>query len=228
MAEFVCIIPARGGSKGIPGKNIALVGGKPLIAWSIERALASKYLGSKVYVTSDSDEILDVARGYGAKGISRPAELSSDAATSESAITHALQVIEKEGVRPDYVVFLQATSPLRAPDHIDLAIERLLSEKGDSLFSAMPVKDFFLWGKRPDTFFSKNFDYRNRKRRQDLETSWLENGSIYVFKRSLLEKETNRLGGKICVLEMDRIHSIQIDEPDDLEMADYFLRKGNR
>lgn len=225
-ARIVCIIPARGGSKGIPHKNLIPLAGKPLVAWSIEHALASRAVAGEVYVSSDSDEILDVARGLGAHAIMRPPALSGDTASSEAALEHALTTIAAQSSTPiELVVFLQPTSPVRARDDIDRAIERLRSSGADSLLSVRPLKDYFIWEQRGDSCAPTNFDYKHRKRRQDLPTTYLENGSIYVFKPEVLRDGHNRLGGRIAVYEMDATRSQQIDNPDDVELCEYFLRK---
>jgi CMP-N,N'-diacetyllegionaminic acid synthase len=133
--ETICIIPARGGSKGIPGKNIMNFCGKPLLAWSILQAMQAKTVNA-VYVSSDDAAILRVAEDFGAISIRRPDELSSDTATSEAALLHALDYIEKEkATKIDVVVFLQATSPLRESEDIDGAVQKLIYENADSLFS---------------------------------------------------------------------------------------------
>lgn len=222
----VCIIPARGGSKGIPGKNIMPIAGKPLLAWSVEHALNTPSLARRVYVTSDSDEILAVATQFGANGIKRPPELSGDTASSESALLHALDTIEKGLKREvDYVVFLQPTSPVRRHDDIELALQKVVTEGADSLLSVQPLKDYFIWGPEGDHVVSKSFDYRARKRRQELDTTYLENGSIYVFRPKILRTLNNRLGGKIVAHEMPKPFSQQIDDPEDIDLCDYFLSR---
>lgn len=227
MGISVCIIPARGGSKGIPGKNILEIAGKPLLAWSIESALKSETLNHHVYVTSDSADILAVAEKYGAQPISRPDTISGDQASSESALIHAYDEIKKRTSEViDYIVFLQATSPVRASNDVELALQKIFAEKADSLLSVQPLKDYFIWGQEADSFNSKNFDYKNRKRRQDIETTYLENGSIYIFKPEILLKTNNRLGGKITVFEMSKTHSQQIDEPEDFQLCEYFLKRS--
>lgn len=227
MDNIVCLIPARGGSKGIPGKNIADVGGKPLVAWSVLQGLGSPSLNKQVYVTSDSSEILQVAERFGGRTIRRPDDLSGDKASSESALVHALGEIAHLDERPiDWVVFLQPTSPVRKPGDIENAIQTVKREKADSLLSVQPLKDYFIWGHDSSgQVVSKSFDYRQRKRRQDLEPTYLENGSIYIFRPDILLKGGNRLGGKIALYEMDKIHSQQIDEPEDLDLCGYFLRR---
>ncbi len=133
-----CIIPARGGSKGIPRKNLCMIGGKPLIAWSIEAARAASHI-DRVIVTTDDDEIAETAREWGAYIVRRPASLADDNATSESAILHALDRLEKENIKlPDYIAFLQPPSPYRLPEDIDGAIHRLETGGYDSVFSACP------------------------------------------------------------------------------------------
>lgn len=121
MNNIVAIIPARGGSKGIPYKNIKLVGGKPLIAWNIIAAKKSKFIDD-VYVSTDDEKISSIALSYGAKIINRPAELARDESSSESALLHAIGQINSEGVFPNEIVFLQCTSPLTTCEDIDNCI----------------------------------------------------------------------------------------------------------
>lgn len=223
--NIVCIIPARGGSKGIPKKNLLNIGGKPLVAWSIEQSKNSKYIKDKVFVSSDCNEILDVSKSYGAKVILRPDGISGDIASSEEALLHAILEIEKLYSKIDLVVFLQATSPLRKSDDIDNAIKQFINSKSDTLLSVYPIEDFFIWSKENNSYKSDNFNYKKRKRRQDIDVKYLENGSIYIFKPEYIIHENNRLGGKIDIYEMDKIHSLQIDNHDEVELVDYFLRK---
>lgn len=224
MSSTVAIIPARGGSKGIPRKNVIDVAGKPLIAWSILQAAAAFEIDS-VWVTSDDDEILAVAESYGARPIRRPAEISGDRATSESAWLHALDVIEAQGVPVDLVVAMQATSPLREASDLDGGV-RALREKGyDSLLSVAEVEDFFMWRVAADgNAESVNYDYRDRKRRQQIEKRYLENGSFYVFRPEQLRRDNNRLGGRIGLFTMARHKMFQIDNPEDVELCAAIIR----
>lgn len=223
--DIVAIIPARGGSKGIPRKNLMDFCGKPLIAWSIDQAQASQSV-AEVYVTSDSQEILTVAAAHGATSIRRPAALASDTASSEDALLHALDFIAEERERdPDLVVFLQATSPLRTSRDIDAAIETLLTNQGDSLFSGAILHDFLLWEAREGKLRALNYDPLNRGRRQDREPLYLENGSIYLFRPEVLRREGNRLGGKICFYAMEPWQSQEIDVEQDIEIASYYFDK---
>ena len=221
----VAVIPARGGSKGIPRKNIVPLCGKPLIAWSIDQAINAS-LVERVVVSTDDDEIARVSRESGADVVERPAELATDTASSEDALLHAIDAIERAGGAPiDTVVFLQATSPVRESGDIDSAIRRYRSEQADSLFSCARVADRFLWEKKNGAYAGVYHDYRNRKPRQGITPRFLENGSIYVFAPGLIRKEHNRLGGKIAIYEMPMWKSHQIDDPDDIEICEFYLQR---
>lgn len=217
----ISIIPARGGSKSIPKKNIIDFCGKPLIAWSIENALGSKYI-KEVYVSTDDKEIADISRKYGASIIWRPDELATDTASSEEALLHAISKIESQK-EIDIVVFLQATSPLREKDDIDNAIEKFFSEDSDSLFSAAVLEDFCIWEDTEKGVRGVSFDYLNRGRRQDRKPYYLENGSIYIFKPEILKQYSNRLGGKIVLYHMPIWKSYQIDNTENLGICEYFM-----
>ena len=239
--SIIAIIPARGGSKGIPGKNLRMVGGRPLLAWSIGHARQTPQIG-RVFVSTDSAEIAAVARYYGAEVIHRPPDISGDTASSEACLEHALralgarregQSVERQGLvgesdalsasRIDLVVFLQPTSPLREPDDIQNAIETLEREQADSLFSACRVEGFVWRVERNGQARSFSYDYRARPRRQDAPEDLIENGSIYIFKPWVLRKFNNRLGGKIAVYRMPAVNSFQIDEPEDLELVEALM-----
>jgi YrbI family 3-deoxy-D-manno-octulosonate 8-phosphate phosphatase len=218
----VAIIPARGGSKGIPKKNLVSLGGRPLISYSIEHAMASHRV-DRVVVSTDDDEIADVSTQLGAEVIRRPDELAGDTATSESALLHVLDELHAtEGFEPELVVFLQATSPLRRPSDIDSAIELLVRKNADSLFSACATHGF-IWRRTREELQSLTYDFRHRQRRQDIGEDYLENGSIYVFKPEVLRETGNRLGGRIEVFKMDPLDSFQIDGPADLDLIERIL-----
>ena len=213
--KIACLIPARGGSKGIPKKNIIDFNGKPLIAYSIEQAKMSKYI-DKVFVTSDCNEILDVAKSYGAFPILRPDELSTDFCSSESALIDAITHI---GSDYDIFVFLQATSPLRTTEDINHCVEELLFKSLDSLFSSCVLDDFLVWGFNEGELQSLNYDYNNRKRRQDHKPQYVENGSIYVFKKDSILGSNNRLSGKIGMCIMESWKMFEIDNLEDLDIC---------
>lgn len=217
----VAIIPARSGSKGIKDKNIIDFCGKPLLAWSIQQAKYSKRIDA-VYVSTDGRKIAEVAKEYGAEVIVRPDNISSDYATSESALLHALSEIEKKE-KIDAVVFLQATSPLRKCGDIDAAIEKFVSDELDSLFSVAVLDDYCIWKKRDGQLSSLTYDYKNRGRRQEREPYYLENGSIYIFKPEVIKKYNNRLGGKMGMYEMPISQSFEIDTRKDLYVCKTFM-----
>lgn len=221
--NILALIPARGGSKGIPRKNIQPLAGKPLLAYTIEHARQTPAI-TRIVVSTDDAEIAAVAEQYGAEVIWRPAEISGDDASSESALLHALDHLrDTEGYEPDLVVFLQATSPLRQPDDIQKAIEALQREQADSLFSACPVHGF-VWRREGEKLSSLSYDYRHRPRRQEVSgEDLIENGSIYIFKPTVLRQYGNRLGGKIAVYQMHPLDSFQVDEPDDLRLIEQLL-----
>lgn len=223
LKECIAIIPARGGSKSIPQKNLIDFCDKPLIAWTIEDAIKSKFIRD-VYVSTDDRKIGDIARQYGAKVIWRPKKLATDSSSSEEALLHAILKIEKNK-QIDAVVFLQATSPLREDGDIDRAVEKFFSQNADSLFSAAVLKDFCAWKVINGDLKSITYDYKNRGIRQNRAPYYLENGSIYIFKPEILKKGNNRLGGKIAIYEMPYWKSFEIDEMEDIELCEYFMKR---
>lgn len=220
---FLAIIPARGGSKRLPKKNVLPLAGKPLIAWSIEAARKSKYLDA-VVVSSDDDEILELAKEYKAQIIKRPAELASDTATTIDVIKHTLQMKAEY----DYIVLLQATSPLRTVEHIDEAIELLEEKNADAIVSVCEMEHSPLWSNTlPANGNMKNFLKKEilNKRSQDLEKYYRLNGAIYICKREkLLKEETFLLQDNIFAYVMRRENSIDIDEAIDFSMAEILLK----
>ncbi|NEO98679.1 MAG: acylneuraminate cytidylyltransferase family protein [Symploca sp. SIO2E9] len=223
MTLTITIIPARGGSKGVPRKNVRPLADQPLIAHSILDVKEAK-LVDQVYVSTDDPEIAEIARKYGSEVIDRPAELSGDTASSESALIHALSEIEKNGIFPDLIVFLQCTSPIRTGADIDHAIAKLQAENADSLLSVSPSHRF-LWQEVDGVAKSINYDYRHRQRRQDMQPQYVENGSIYIFKPWVLKDLGNRLGGKISMFLMSEAASWEIDSILDFEIAEFLLKR---
>jgi CMP-N,N'-diacetyllegionaminic acid synthase len=216
---FLAIIPARGGSKRLPRKNVLDLNGKPLIAYSIEAGVNSKCI-DKVIVTSDDDEILDISRKFGADIIKRPDELANDTATTFDAIKHTIDNCEKY----DYIVLLQPTSPLRNEKHIDEAIELLENKKADAVISVCEMDHSPLWSNAlPEDLSMKNFLREEvlNKRSQDLEKYYRINGAIYICKiEKLLENKGFFLKENIFAYTMDRNSSIDIDEE-----IDFFITK---
>lgn len=212
--RIISVIPARGGSRGIPNKNIRDLAGKPLIVWTIHQSMRSKYVDETIVSTDDS-KIKKIAVSAGASVIDRPREISGDTATTESALLHASEQLGDY----DYMLLMQCTSPLRYSHQIDEAIEQLFKEKADSLLSGY-INDRFLWKEGK----SLNYDYRNRPRRQDKEWEFAENGSFYLFNKEILLIDKNRLGGKISQYIMPKWMSFEIDEPFDFELVEYLMK----
>jgi len=216
---FLAIIPARGGSKRVPRKNILDLCGKPLITWSIEAGIKSRYI-DKVVVSSDDEEILNISKLYGAQTIKRPDELSTDIATTFDAIKHTIDNFEKY----DYVVLLQPTSPLRDEKHIDEAIELLLTKNADAVVSVCEMEHSPLWSNTlPQDINMSRFlrDEALNKRSQDLEPYYRINGAIYICKTDkLLDEKSFFLKNNIFAYKMDRKSSIDIDEEIDFMVAE--------
>jgi N-acylneuraminate cytidylyltransferase len=219
----LAIVAARGGSKGIPHKNLIDICGKPLIAWTVLQAAAASGV-DVVAVSSDSDAILAAAEAAGAVGVRRPTEISGDLASSESAWLHALDQIDGKLGPFSRIVALQATSPIREASDIDDALATFERDKLDSLLSVCEVEDYFNWRISKDGPESINYDYRDRRMRQQIEKRYLENGSFYVFIPSLLREKKNRLGGRIGFHVMERHKMFQIDRPEDVRLCAAIMR----
>lgn len=217
------IILARGGSKGIKNKNLINFLGKPLLEWTIDHCLNCKYI-KEIFVSSDSESILNFACKKNVTPVSRPLYLAKDDSSSEDAWLHALDFInDKYGNKIDYILAPQVTSPLRNKEDFSKALEKMKKEKLDSLLSVSLVKDFFVWIKKDGKLVSENYDFKNRSRRQLLNTKFHENGSFYIFKPEVLRDNKNRLGGKIGYYIMENYKSFQIDEMDDLKLCELIM-----
>jgi len=222
---FLAIIPARGGSKRLPRKNILPLAGNPLIAWTIEAGKKSKYI-DEIYVTSDDDEILKISKEFGANTIKRPKELASDTALTFDAIKHVLENIDTQY---DYIVLLQPTSPLRNEKHINEAIEFLFSKNADAVISVCETEHSPLWcNTLPEYRSMQRFlreDIKN-KRSQDLPKYYRLNGAIYICDREKLLKEKSFfLKENIFAYIMDRESSIDIDEEIDFKLVEILMNK---
>ena len=222
--EVLAIVLARGGSKAIPQKNLVSIAGRPLIEHTLERARTAPAI-SRVIVSTDSQEIADVAKGLGAEIVWRPAELCADTSSSESGLIHCLDHLqEAESFEPDLVVFLQPTSPLRSTEHVEGSIATLEREGADSLFSAGPLRGL-AWRVEGDSVVPVSYDPQHRMRRQDASEYIAENGSIYVFKPWVLRELGCRLGGKVVTFRMEALDSFEVDEPGDIPIVDFLLRR---
>jgi len=224
--QIICVIPARGGSKRVPNKNILPLGGKPLVVHSIEQAKQSQLI-SRIIVSTNDPRIAEISKKSGAEVIIRPENISGDKATSESAIQHCIKEVENGGFFPDLIVFLQCTSPIRNPGDIDAAIEKLYSENADSLLSVCS-NERFLWRPVAGNMQPVNYDYLKRPRDQDHPEEYAENGSMYIFKPEVMRKNGNRLGGKIAVYQMDYWSSFQVDSMEDYELCEWIYQKKQK
>ncbi len=186
LLKYLPLIPARGGSKGIPRKNIVDCAGRPLMAWTIEAALDA--LGA-AYVSTEDAEIADVARHWGAEVIDRPAELAGDHTPTEDVVIHALGQVEAEAV-----VLLQATSPTRISWDIQKALKHFERHGYDSLLSLHGVGGHCLWQTSEEGIVPL---YAGRVRRQDAPLYLIENGAIYISKARCYTEYQNRLAGKV-------------------------------
>ena len=216
--KIVSVITARGGSKGIPRKNLLDFNGKPLVYYSIHASLMSNV--SETWVSTDDDEISDVSQKYGASVIERPKELSGDVIMPDEALLH---FANQEDF--DVLVFIQPTSPLIKESYINKGIEMIKCGKYDSVFTV--TKEHWLprWKKtnislqsvlgdiRPD-----NWDVYNRPRRQDVEEKYVENGMFYITKRENLIQSKLRYSGRRGKVEIPLKDSFQIDNVEDLEL----------
>ncbi|MFC0605120.1 acylneuraminate cytidylyltransferase family protein [Winogradskyella pulchriflava] len=221
MGKTIAIIPARGGSKRLPNKNIKLLCGIPLLAYSIKYALTNLDKIDDVYVSSDNENIKQVALKYGAKVIDRPAELCGDSEPTITALKHALEVINDE---IDTVVLLQATNPLRPKDLLKNALNVFNEKKLNSLFTVS--RDHKKLGKIIDHKF-KPFNYKIGQRSQDLEPLYYENGLLFITKTSLIKKDIifNELSYPLIVNH--KFTEIDIDTQEDFEYAEYILKNSN-
>lgn len=212
-ATYLAVIPARGGSKGIPGKNGRVVAGRSLLGWSVAHARASARI-DRVVVSTDDEGLAALARSAGAEVPSlRPAHLATDEAPTEPVLLHVLDEVEAAGYRPDAVVLLQPTSPVRLPGRLDRAIAQYEAEGADSLVGVTEVHPF-LWRETPEGGVA-TYDPAARPRRQDLapaDRRFVENGSIYITATDLLRRTGCRLGGRVALHAMDPIEGIDVDD----------------
>jgi CMP-N,N'-diacetyllegionaminic acid synthase len=220
--ETIGLITARGGSKGVPGKNIAPVGGKPLIGWTVDAARAASRL-DRVLVSTDDAGIAQVARDCGAEvPFLRPAELASDRASHISVVLHALDWLASEGIEPRYLVLLQPTSPLRTAADIDGAITLAYEKDADGVVSVCPARDHPLLVKKitPEGVLA---DYATTElaylRRQDLPEAYALNGAVYVTRATALREQRTFLPRNTHPYVMPAERSLEVDHPWDLHLA---------
>mgnify|MGYP003338397527 CR=1 FL=1 len=218
--QVYAIIPARGGSKGIPRKNLADLAGKPLVAHTIAQAQAAERV-TQAYVSSEDAEIRKVAANFGAAVIDRPDEFIHDNSIQEvdRLLKWTVLELESQGHEIDIVVLLYATSPLREVATIDAAV-RMVAEDGYDSVLSLYEDTTYLWKLDGDTAAPTNYDPATRGPRQKENwNQWAENKAVYAFTRDLLVETGCRLGGKIGYVEMPKWRSVDVDKPDDLELV---------
>ena len=232
MGIVVGLITARGGSKGIPRKNVKLLAGKPLIAWTIEAALQSRSL-SRVIVSTDDEEIAHVARQWGAEvPFMRPAELAQDYSPHMSVVTHAIRWLDAEqAAQPEYIMLLQPTTPLRNVHDIDLAVALAVEKEADAVVSVSSIQDHPYLSKTITEegnlldFLPKPEGYLAR---QSFPPVYSLNGAIYLARRELLlEKETWYTSQTLAYV-MPPERSLDIDTPWDLYLANLILKDRSK
>ena len=235
--EILAIIPGRGGSKGVPGKNIKMLLGKPLIAWTIEEAKKSKYL-TRIMVSTDSQEIADIAKQYGAEvPFLRPVEISGDLATDVEFLLHALDFLkEKENYEPEIILRLPPTSPLRTAAHIDEGIQKLIdTPEADAVrpMTEVPKHPYKFWKISADErfiepFLDKNFtgiDEPYNMPRQSLPKVYVHSGAMDVMRLKTIRGMKSTSGKKLAYFYMRPEDSVNIDNELDFKLAENILKK---
>ena len=215
------LVPCRGGSKGIPRKNVREVAGEPLLAHTV-RASRDAERVDRTIVSTDDAEIKEAALEAGAEvPFDRPAELATDEALIEPVIEHAVEWLrEHEGETYDTIALLQATAPLRTAEHVDEAVATYEAEDADSLV-AVSEGDSYRWRETPDGAEIVNYD--SRKRRQEKEPEYVESGALYLVDTELFLETGDLQAGTTALSVLDRVSALDIDEPFELWMADEIL-----
>ena len=224
--NILTIVPARGGSKGVTKKNIRIVGNRPLIEWTIE-SIQKSFIKDDFFVSTDNEEISKISSAMNAKIIDRPAELATDESQAIDLILHSISAAEEiSNLKYDYILLLQPTSPMRTFNDINNAIEVLNNKKPDSLVSVYKVEDT-----HPARMYTIDRGYLNAlyeegnsTRRQDLDEVFHRNGAIYASSISSLKSTNKILGGNTIPLIMPKDRSINIDDIQDLQVADFLLK----
>lgn len=223
--KVLAIIPARGGSKGLPKKNIKQLGDKPLIGWSIEAAKNSK-LVDKVIVSSDNEEIISISKKYGAEiPFVRPEELASDTANTKDVLVHAINFLREQNEQYDYIVLLQPTSPFREEGIIDKAINKAVNTGADMVVSVKETSSnpYYVLFEENEMGFLKQSKKSTFTRRQDCPTVYEYNGSIYVINTSSLLENDSLNFSRTVKLVMDDFHSVDIDSQFDFDFAEFLI-----
>jgi CMP-N-acetylneuraminic acid synthetase len=226
--KIVAIIPARAGSKRLPKKNILNLAGKPMIAWTIEAALGSKYIDS-VIVSTDDLNIAKISKKYGASvPFIRPEKISSDFSSSADVIKHTVNFLNEQGEYYDYVILLQPTSPLRDETHIDEAIKLLKEKRCNAIVSVCKTPHPIEWTYKINSNLLMNNPTANTfKRSQDCQESYILNGAIYIVNTDKFLKEQTLLLPNSCYAYiMNKKSSIDIDDLLDYQYANFVKLKS--
>ncbi|MGB9927145.1 MAG: cytidylyltransferase domain-containing protein [Methanosarcina sp.] len=223
-SDIIAIIPARGGSKGIPRKNIKLLAGKPLIAYTIEEALKSKYL-NQVVVSTEDEEIENISKRYGAEVIRRPSSLARDDSPTIDSVLHAFEALDIKKEKTYIIVLLQPTSPLRTFEDIDNAIKLFLNKKCESVISVCEYGHSPYWAYKVEEEYLKPVFGNTylKMRRQDLPKCYMPNGAIYISTVDFLKDFKNFSHLKTYPYLMPFIRSIDIDSDIDFIFAEAIL-----
>lgn len=227
--KILAIIPARGGSKGVPGKNIKHLGGKPLLAYTVEVAKQSKLI-NRLIVSSEDEDIIKVARDLGVEvPFKRPEHLAGDQSGSVEVVKHAVEYVEEKGEYYDAVLLLQVTSPFREDGFIDRAIEKFIKSQADALVSVLPVPQEYNphWVFETDKYDNLKISTGEEeiiKRRQDLPKTFFRDGSIYITKKEYIKKGSF-FGKKLTYIESKPEFYVNIDTIEDWEKAEEMIRK---
>lgn len=224
--DIVAIVPARAGSKRLPGKNMLPLAGKPLVQWTLDAAIQSGVIDLTL-VTSDDKGVLDVAHDQGLMAVPRPLELATDTATTINVVLHALHHLESQGYTAQRVILLQPTSPLRTAADIKAAVTRMDQTGATSVVSVCAMGHSPLWANTlPDDGSMDDFlpaDLHG-KRSQDLPTYYRLNGAVYLTTVQALRNQNSFFASPCFALIMDRQHSTDIDTADDLAFAEFCLQ----
>ncbi|MDX2293717.1 MULTISPECIES: acylneuraminate cytidylyltransferase [Streptomyces] len=214
----LAVIPARGGSKGVPAKNLAPVAGIPLVGRAVRACLGAVGV-TDVVVSTDDHAIAAAARSFGAEAVQRPAAIAGDTATSESAVLHALDAFEATAGRTaDVVLLVQCTSPFLTSAEVAEAVARIVDGEADTAFTAAPSHGF-LWKEKADGATGVNHDKAHRPRRQDREPEYLETGAVYAMDAAGFRTHGHRFFGRTALVVTDPARVLEIDDPHDLARA---------
>jgi CMP-N,N'-diacetyllegionaminic acid synthase len=221
MMKVLAIVPARGGSKGLPSKNIRMIAGKPLLAYTIQCARRSRSI-DRLVVSTDAEAIANIAREAGAEVIMRPAAFATDEAPTELALLHALDTLKAvDGYEPDAVMTLEPTSPLRSPELIDRCVDAMCRHDADSILTVTETRECF------GTIVDGRFEYlikNQARRRQERAPLYRESSTVYLTRVQTLRTRRSVLGERLYPVIVDPAEAIDINSPLDLAVAEAVLR----